>query len=384
MTSVGPTPDPVEVELQRRVTQATDAARRALGGAGGGGTVAQLIAAVESRLAAPPGAPARDDAGASHPAQLERLRQRYETRFTALANVQDAVARLREVTSPSTILGRAPQELCNSSELERAVVGLVRNGRLVAEAAFFRDDAVGADKALEALAADPPRIEHPLIETDILRRRRATIVTDVQAHPRVHGPTARTMGWHTYVAAPIVVRGDVIGVIHADAGPSGRTLDVLDGDVLWTFATGLAEVYETASLRRALRRQRTEMRDFVDWLSARSTELSDASMDLVAEQEDPPEPPGRMDVVASASGVDDRIVFENLLTRRELDVLRLLARGETNGAIASELVISEATVKFHVLNLLRKLHVSNRAEAASRYHRLVQVNLQGDEAGPGG
>jgi DNA-binding NarL/FixJ family response regulator len=117
----------------------------------------------------------------------------------------------------------------------------------------------------------------------------------------------------------------------------------------------------------------------VEWLGARSTELSDASMDLVPEQDEPPDPPGKLDVIWTGSHVDDRIVFENLLTRRELDVLRLLARGEPNGGIAAELVISESTVKFHVLNLLRKLHVSNRAEAASRYHRLVQANLTGDE-----
>jgi LuxR family transcriptional regulator, regulator of acetate metabolism len=59
------------------------------------------------------------------------------------------------------------------------------------------------------------------------------------------------------------------------------------------------------------------------------------------------------------------------LTRRELDVLRLMARGRTNSAVAAELVISEGTVKFHVNNILRKLHAGNRAEAASRYLRLT-------------
>jgi DNA-binding NarL/FixJ family response regulator len=51
------------------------------------------------------------------------------------------------------------------------------------------------------------------------------------------------------------------------------------------------------------------------------------------------------------------------LTERELDVLRLLARGLSNRAIGGELYISETTVKFHVGNLLRKLMVSRRAEA---------------------
>jgi DNA-binding NarL/FixJ family response regulator len=51
------------------------------------------------------------------------------------------------------------------------------------------------------------------------------------------------------------------------------------------------------------------------------------------------------------------------LTERELDVLRLLARGLSNRAIGGELFISETTVKFHVGNLMRKLMVSRRAEA---------------------
>jgi two-component system, NarL family, response regulator DevR len=51
------------------------------------------------------------------------------------------------------------------------------------------------------------------------------------------------------------------------------------------------------------------------------------------------------------------------LTERELDVLRLLARGLSNRAIGAELFISETAVKFHVGNLMRKLMVSRRAGA---------------------
>ena len=148
--------------------------------------------------------------------------------------------------------------------------------------------------------------------------------------------------WHTYLAAPVVVRGEVIGVIHADAGASGRALDVLDGDILWTFSKGLAEVYETASLRRSLRRQRSEMRRFVDWFGARSNELSDASMDLAPEQEEPPGLPGHAGVLSAGSHADDRIVFEDLLTRRELEV-RAAGRGQANVDRASR--ISQPTVK---------------------------------------
>ena len=61
------------------------------------------------------------------------------------------------------------------------------------------------------------------------------------------------------------------------------------------------------------------------------------------------------------------------LTARELQVLRLVAAGETNKAIAAELILSERTVDRHVSNIFTKLGVSSRA-AATAYaykHQLV-------------
>jgi LuxR family transcriptional regulator, regulator of acetate metabolism len=48
-----------------------------------------------------------------------------------------------------------------------------------------------------------------------------------------------------------------------------------------------------------------------------------------------------------------------------------MAEGSTNKAIADALVISAGTVKFHVNSILRKLRVTNRAEAVSQYLRLL-------------
>ena len=52
------------------------------------------------------------------------------------------------------------------------------------------------------------------------------------------------------------------------------------------------------------------------------------------------------------------------LSERELEVLRLIAAGRTNTEIAQELVISEKTVKGHVSNILSKLHMLDRTQAA--------------------
>jgi DNA-binding NarL/FixJ family response regulator len=54
------------------------------------------------------------------------------------------------------------------------------------------------------------------------------------------------------------------------------------------------------------------------------------------------------------------------LTRREREVLRLIGQGHRNATIASSLVVTEKTVEFHITNILRKLGVSSRSQAAIR------------------
>ncbi len=53
------------------------------------------------------------------------------------------------------------------------------------------------------------------------------------------------------------------------------------------------------------------------------------------------------------------------LTERELDVLKLLANGLNNNRIAEQLFISENTVKGHISNILSKLHLADRTQAAA-------------------
>jgi DNA-binding CsgD family transcriptional regulator len=72
--------------------------------------------------------------------------------------------------------------------------------------------------------------------------------------------------------------------------------------------------------------------------------------------------------------IGDNTMVRNALTKREMEVLRLLARGRSYGAIASQLGVSINTVGTHVKKLYAKLDVHTAAEAVMR---AVELRLLG-------
>lgn len=71
------------------------------------------------------------------------------------------------------------------------------------------------------------------------------------------------------------------------------------------------------------------------------------------------------------AGIEPSVLVSLGLTAREQDVLRRVVAGATNRQIAGELFISESTAGVHVSNILRKLGVSNRVQAAAVAHELL-------------
>ncbi|MGN6872697.1 MAG: response regulator transcription factor [Solirubrobacteraceae bacterium] len=277
----------------------------------------------------------------------------YVRRSDARERAADAVRRLGEVGSPQGILERAAEELGTSSDFGRVLIGEVRDDGLHARALWSAEYPDGAAAALEELRRVPVPLEYPTIEDEVARRPRTEIVDAGAARSRAAGRLRQVLGWEEYVVTALVVQGNTVGLLHADVGPGsgGRTLDPLDAEVASRYAEGLTGVFERAVLREMLQLHHHELRSGVEWMSARLSQLAS----------------GGGDGPTLADGPDP--IGAEALTARELDVLRLLARGQTNLEIAHALVVREGTVKYHVKNILRKLGATSRADAVSRYAR---------------
>ncbi len=76
-------------------------------------------------------------------------------------------------------------------------------------------------------------------------------------------------------------------------------------------------------------------------------------------------------------GAASQAVTDSILTRRESEILQLVANGLSNKEIANELTITEGTVKNHVHNALEKLHLTNRVQAAAYAVRQGFANSEG-------
>ena len=281
--------------------------------------------------------------------RLEReiVELRYTQRLDATERVREALRRLGDGGSPQEILVRAAEELGGCTGLERVLASRVRGGELTALALWEQDPLAGERATLEALRAQPVVLRAATYEAEVLARPQTLIVDVARSGPRAAPRLAELLGWRSYVLAAITLRGETVGLLHGDRSSEARPLVEFDRELVDLFAGGLANVLERALLEQTLQRHRAELgsaaRFLARWLGASSAQPAAA-------------PP----VAADPRPADP-------LTARELEVLRLLAQGHTNRAIAGRLVIGEGTVKYHVKNILRKLRARSRAEAVARY-----------------
>lgn len=274
---------------------------------------------------------------------------------------------LRRYSDQDALLSTVCEAAANAGGFERVMLSRVDDDIWRPWHSFARTLGEPEQSFLEWMRDEPTiQLSHMLLESEMVRRRTAVIVYDATIDSRVYRPLAESAGQRSYVAAPLISDGRVIGLLHADN--AGAPVDELDRDVLWFFAIGFAQVFERAVLLARLRDQRAEVMavlkgvdDVLDELASTEIELATRSDATAVGLRRPLRPPA----------TERPAALENVLTSRELEVLALMATGATNERIAQRLVIATGTVKTHVKQILRKLRVENRAEAISQYLRLT-------------
>jgi DNA-binding CsgD family transcriptional regulator len=287
-------------------------------------------------------------------------------RQRAFARVQEALARLREVASIDQIMRAIPEEVVRIG-FDRVILSRVQDSRWIPQTCIIRGDPEWAEEIVRVGREQEQLLDHMLLESEMVRRRAPMIVHDVQNDPRAHRPIADASFSRSYVTAPLMPEGRVIGFLHADCYTTPRHVDEFDRDVLWMFAEGAGYAFERTVL---LERQR-DLRDRIKKLTGTIHDMVDAVVDGEVEVARlDRETAAATNFAAATVVVPDSHVL-SLLTRREVEIARLMAGGLTNGEMARRLVISEGTVKTHVSHILRKLRASNRAQAVSRFVRLA-------------
>jgi DNA-binding CsgD family transcriptional regulator len=294
----------------------------------------------------------------------DAIKREFERRLDVVTRIHRELAKLRQAETVEAIVARAPQAACDACGLDRAIIYRVRGNDMYAEAAFVRDDPESAAQFLTWSQANPGPLQERILESEMARRRMPLLVLDAPNHPDTHKPMIEYYQTPSYVTAPIMPDGRVIGFLNADRAlaapgdPAG--VDEFDRDALWAFVEGLGAAIERAHMRERIRGKLDEADRLMAQVRSVVGDLLQSNVQLVMQDEQ---------LSSSATGATAALLgsagssLQQVLSRREIEVLELAADGWTNGRIAERLFISEATVKSHIGHILRKLGVSNRVEA---------------------
>ncbi|POA52867.1 MULTISPECIES: response regulator transcription factor [unclassified Pseudomonas] len=147
-------------------------------------------------------------------------------------------------------------------------------------------------------------------------------------------------------------------------------------DVIKALRVGVADYYQKpidlAELLEGLRRQEAALQErqkslhlgqLNQKLQFLSESIDDLYQDLDKVRRSPADPGAQAEPGADADTVEIPTIF-NQLSPRQLDVARLVGKGQTNYQIACELGITENTVKLYVSQVLRLTHMHNRTQLA--------------------
>ena len=291
-------------------------------------------------------------------------------RLEHLDRIRQALARLRELKTSAALIEAAPRALCECGDFDRALISRIQGSTWLPQRLHVVRGGGPVDAQLARwLDGRSIPLTTTLLETEQIRRKMPALVRDPRHDPRTFQPLIEAARTRAYVSAPLMPTGRVIGLLHADTATSGRELTTADRDHIFMFAEGFGIIFERAVLLEQLQSQGARVKETFALTGRLLDELCASEVNLARREIEP----------AAAAETATRVLstargtrITAVLTQRERDVFALMAEGATNSQIAGSLVIAEGTVKSHVKHILRKMRVSNRAEAVSRYLRVPE------------
>ena len=334
-TALAPAPSPSSLHATSRPGESRDDLR---------GTEARLLHAVESL--------------APHSA---------DEAWGAVRRVRAAMRELREISSVRELLDATPAAMCRLG-FDRAMISRVEDSTWIVERFQSAKDTHWAEEINDLARQSPQRLGPSLAEADMVRRRLPVLIDEAQHDARVNKALASITQSTSYVAAPILPEGRVIGFLHADRYHQDRPVDRFDLELLTQFAEQFGQILERTLLLERLDGLGRSVATLTEVLTGTVADCRRATVEMLSDGLRAPASIALpLQQMSSAVRSSAPPAPDSVLTSRELDVLRLMAAGDTNARIATRLVISEGTVKSHVKHILRKLNAANRAEAVCRW-----------------
>ncbi|WP_067899533.1 response regulator transcription factor [Nocardia vaccinii] len=250
-----------------------------------------------------------------------------------------------DLTSAATLAESDFAHACAALGFRRALLSTVHRGTWQPEYLYV-DITLSDHTRLRQYLSNMIDLTAAPLEADVIRRRTTHLVVSPHTHQLTYKPLMRISASHGFAVAPLISGSQVIGMVHGDQFDQVTTGEDL-GRVVF-----LSEMVGVVAERVQRQHQLAALRERLANIVRYSEELITGRV-----RADPFSP-------RAANPVADQ---RNLLTRRQHAVLSDLAAGLSNAQIASELDISEATVKSHIKQIFRKLGVRSRAEATARY-----------------
>ncbi|NYD38815.1 LuxR C-terminal-related transcriptional regulator [Actinomycetospora corticicola] len=300
------------------------------------------------------------------------LRRDIENRNMLFHRVREGLASLADIQSTAALVTKVPSVVC-ALGFDRAIVSRVEDSVWIPEHVAIERDPTWAGQILEIGRGNPLPLTAALPESEILRRRVSLVVENVQQRESINKPIADASLSSSYAASPIIAGGEVVGFLHGDCYYQQRDLDETDRQVLATFAEGLGQALARTLVLDQVGSVRAGLDEIASRLGAPGLGSFTGAFGLPGSGPTPPRPAAPTGTEGPGFGRRQQgtvPVARAELTRRELEVLRHMAAGDTNARTARRLVISEGTVKSHVKHILRKLGAANRAEAVSLWWQM--------------